>query len=130
FSGVLRGRDTSGNYGLDFRVNNSTNTITAPLFTSTFTGAQFSNFVIQNVGQGDSTSTDYSEDITSAFVVSATGTTFEGITLENCPISPVMPDGLENKDSSEVAYYVGMLTANAIRCSFSNITFSGENNIN
>ncbi|HIV01124.1 MAG TPA: hypothetical protein IAA62_01010 [Candidatus Caccopulliclostridium gallistercoris] len=130
FSGVLRGRDTSGNYGLDFRVNNSTNTITAPLFTSTFTGAQFSNFVIQNVGQGDSTSTDYREDITSAFVVSATGTTFEGITLENCSISPVMPDGLENEDSSEVAYYVGMLTANAIRCSFSNITFSGENNIN
>ena len=130
FSGVLRGRDTSGNYGLDFRVNNSTNTITAPLFTSTFTGAQFSNFVIQNMGQGDSTSTDYSEDITSAFIESATGTTFEGITLENCSISPVMPDGLENKDSSEVAYYVGMLTANAIRCSFSNITFSGENNIN
>mgnify|MGYP005760503529 CR=1 FL=1 len=130
FSGVLRGRDTSGNYGLDFRVNNSTNTITAPLFTSTFTGAQFSNFVIQNMGQGDSTSTDYSEDIISAFIKSATGTTFEGITLENCSISPVMPDGLENEDSSEVAYYVGMLTANAIRCSFSNITFSGENNIN
>ena len=130
FSGVLRGRDTSGNYGLDFRVNNSTNTITAPLFTSTFTGAQFSNFVIQNVGQGDSTSTDYSEDIISAFVVSATGTTFEGITLENCSISPVMPSSLSNLEGSTPAFYTGMLVAQATRCSFSNISFVGAEGTN
>lgn len=121
FSGLLRGRDDSGNYGLDFTVTNSTNLITNPLFESTYTGAQFSNFVIKGMGASTGIE-DAKPNINAILVESATGTTFDNITIEDCSIAPTMSSGLSE------AYNVGLLVGSASRCSFSNISFEGTNN--
>ena len=121
FSGLLRGRDDSGNYGLDFIVTNSTNLITSPLFESTYTGAQFSNFVIKGMGASTGIE-DAKPNINAILVESATGTTFDNITIEDCSIAPTMSSGLSE------AYNVGLLVGSASRCSFSNISFEGTNN--
>ena len=121
FSGLLRGRDDSGNYGLDFTVTNSTNLITSPLFESTYTGAQFSNFVIKGMGASTGIE-DAKPNINAILVESATGTTFDNITIEDCSIAPTMSSGLSE------AYNVGLLVGSASRCSFSNISFEGTNN--
>lgn len=127
FSGLLRGFNASGNYGLDFTVKNSTNKITNPLFESTITGAQFSNFVIKNMGTGGISDTNYQPNISSILVDSATGTTFENIVIENCSIAPS-----QTESNSIQNYDAGLLIRTSDKCSFSNIEFTDtyNNNIN
>ncbi len=122
FSGLLRGRTDTEEYGFDFTVYNSTEKITAPLFNGTLTGAQFSNFVITGVGKGVSADYDYRPNISSILVNTATGTTFNNITVRDCSISYTIPSTESN------GYNIGLLCAVAEKSSFSDINFDNTTN--